>query len=340
MALQAEDIADLVNLTTKNLGRMKMTEIATDTQEFVALPQLMRKDRIDSTGTALQWQLMKEDSGAAKNVGLYNIDDLNVTDVTVSASIPWRHTTTNYSFDEREDAMNGGPELIFDIIKVRRADAKISLTKLIEDNFWSKPVDSTDDKQPFGLFYWLVANNTTGFNGGNPSGFSAGAGGVDSTAVTRWANYTAQYAQVSLADLLKKLRTAFRKTHFKSPVQLARFDGSDRFVLYVNEATISSMEELAEAQNDQLGFNLASATDRTTFKRVPLQYVPHLDADTTNPVIGLNWATFKFCILKGFFLKESGAHRSPKQHNVVENHVDLSWNLKCYNRRRNFIITL
>ena len=99
------------------------------------------------------------------------------------------------------------------------------------------------------------------------------------------------------------------------------------------------MEELAEEQNDKLGFDLATATDRNTFKRVPLQYVPHLDVDTTDPIIGLNWATFKFCILKGFFLKESGALRSPKQHNVIENHVDLTWNLKCFNRRRNFIIT-
>ena len=33
----------------------------------------------------------------------------------------------------------------------------------------------------FGVLYWLVYNASTGFNGGNPTGFSAGAGNLDST---------------------------------------------------------------------------------------------------------------------------------------------------------------
>lgn len=340
MALQASDIIDLLNLTLPRLGRMKMTEMATDIQEFVALPSLMRRERVDATGESIEWRILKSHSGAAKNVGLFNQDDLNVVDNTVVANIPWRHTTTNYSFDERETAMNSGPAQIFSLIKTRRADAKIALTELIEQNFWSKPVDSSDTKQPFGVFYYLVSSTTEGFNGGNPAGFSAGAANIDSATVTRWANYTNQYVLVSRGDLQKKLRKAMRKTTFKSPVQLPRFDGSDRFVIYVNEAVITDMEELAEEQNDRIGFDLNTAQDRVRFNRNPLFYVPELDSDTTNPVIGLNWGTFKFCVLPGFFLKESGPRIAPTQHNVVENHVDLSWNLKCYNRRRNFLLTL
>ena len=338
MALQAADIQDIVNTTLPHLGKMKLTEIATDLQEYVALPQLMNKNRVDDTGRSIEWRVMKSHSGAAKNVGLYNQDNLNVADNIVVATIPWRHTTTNYSFDERENAMQGSPAEILNIIKVRRADARIALTELVEDNFWDKPTDSSDTLQPFGIFYWLVRNATAGFNGGNPSGFTSGAGNISSSTYSRWSNYTDQYVNVSRADLQKKLRSACRKTKFRSPMNHAKNDGLDDYSMYINNDTIESMEELAEEQNDRIGFDLASAMDRTTFKRIPLVYTPQLDSDTTNPVVGINWGTFKFCILPGFYLKESGAKVAPNQHNVVENHVDLSWNLKCMNRRRNFLM--
>src|SRR5690606_3042281 len=108
-----------------------------------------------------------------------------------------------------------------------------------------KPADSDDKLAPFGIPYWVVKDSTAGFNGGNPSGFSSGAGGLDSSRHTRWANYTDSYTNVTKADLIKKMRTAYRKIRFKSPMNVPdyRRGRGDQYRIYVNEETISDFED-------------------------------------------------------------------------------------------------
>jgi hypothetical protein len=96
MALQASDIADLVVSTLKELGRLKWTDMTGDLQEYVAMPNILKKERVQfDDGYAIQFNLMTGTSGAAKNVGLFQTDDVNVGDTMITGSIPWRHTTTN-----------------------------------------------------------------------------------------------------------------------------------------------------------------------------------------------------------------------------------------------------
>ena len=82
MALSHDQILDLVKTTQKELGKMRWTEIATDLQEYEVLSKMLKSSKVSfATGEGIQRNVMTDISGAAKHVGLYNSDDVNVGDV-------------------------------------------------------------------------------------------------------------------------------------------------------------------------------------------------------------------------------------------------------------------
>lgn len=336
--LTDQDIQDLVVGTLKELGRLKFNQIAQRLQEYEVFSKIMKKDKVSfDGGVGVQRSIMIDHSSAAKNVGLYEVDDVNVNDVLVQINIPWRHTTTNWAFERREILMNsGGYKKIVDLLKVRRTDGMLSLVELMEEDFWSKPADSSDEVKPFGIKYWVVPNATEGFNGGNPSGFTAGAGNLNATTYPRWKNYTAQYTDVTKADLIKKMRTAYRKIRFKSPIQISDFrkGTGEMYRLYTNETLISSLEDIGEAQNENLGRDLASMDGEMVFRKNPIKWIPQLDEDSTNPLYMVNWNYFCPVFLKGDYLRESDPMYAPNQHNTKVVHVDCTYNYLCTDRRR------
>lgn len=337
--LQADNIADLVALTLRDLGPMKFTEIATDLQKHVALSRLMKKNKVGfSSGYGIQFQVMVKHSGAAKNVGLYAQDNVNVGDVMKQANLPWRHTTTNYSFERREIAMNRDPARIVELLKVRRIDGMISLAELMEKNFWKKPADSTNETDPYGVPYWIVKNNTEGFNGGLPSGFTD-VGGLSPTTYPRWKNWTAQYTNVTKDDLVRKWRKAATYCGFEPAVEgIPQYSTGDRYGFYTNYDVLGTLEELLEAQNDNLGNDIASQDGRPVFRRTPVEWVPKLDDDSDDPVYGMNWGVFKPTFLKGEFLREDGPSIVAGQHTTYAVHVDCTYNFECRNRRLCFVL--
>lgn len=338
--IQAADIADLVASTQKDLGKMKFTQIATSLQDYPAMRSLIRKNRVQfDSGTGIQRNVMLRHSGAARHAGLYDQDAVNVADVMATIDIPWRHSVTNYAVESHEVTMNTGGAQIVDLVKIRRTDAMISLTELMESTFWGQP-SSDDNVTPFGILYWLVYSASTGFNGGNNSLWASGPGNLSSTTYANWKNYTAQYTAVSKDDLITKMRSAFRLCTWTNPVSIPDYDiGGMRRQIYVNEATIAALETIGEAQNDSLGRDLASMDGKILFHGTPVNYVPQLDDyGTADPVYMIDWSCFHPVILRGWYMKETGPKPAPNQHNVLVTFVDLSWNLLCTNRRRQALI--
>ena len=86
---------------------------------------------------------MTDQSGSARDTGLYEVDQMNVADVMATASIPYRHMTANYSIERREIAINRAPAQIVDLVRIRRNDAMISLAEHIEKRFWHVPADTS-----------------------------------------------------------------------------------------------------------------------------------------------------------------------------------------------------
>lgn len=341
--LQADDIADMIRTTQRDLGRMKWTDISYSLQEYIALPMILQREKVSfQSGYGIQWNVMVSTSGAAKDTELYATDSVNVSDVMQTANIPWRHVTTNYAIERREMAMNRAPAEIVDLVRIRRNDAMIDLAKHLETRFWTKPATSADNGPIFGIPYWIPypasAPTAGGFVGGNPSGFSAGAGNIDSGAFPAWQNWAAQYSAITSTDLIRKWRKAATFTNFKAPVPSPSYNTGNQYGYYTNYNVIGPLEEALEAQNDNLGNDIASKDGKLMFRQVPVTWCPFLEANTANPIYGINWGVLKPAFLAGEYMREEGPTAASNQHSVFVTHVDTTLNLMCTNRRMNFVL--
>lgn len=340
--IQASSLADLVAGTLKHLGRLNIENIAQSRQEYFA-PTWMRKNRVTlSDGYAIQFNLYNEVSGNARHVGLFDEDVVNIPDLVKQGSVPWRHVQADWAVEYRSDVlMNRGASQIVNLIKLRRTDAALSLIEEIESKAWGAVPTTTDVVSPYGVKYWIVKNNTTGFNGGLPGSHTT-VGGVNLDNSPNYKNYTAQYSAVTKADLVKKMRTMHRKCRFKSPQGVSLKEHSDamrdNYKIYTVESVISDIEDLGEAQNENLGRDIASMDGgKMAFRGHPLCWVPELDSDTTNPLYFLAHHTFKVHMLKGDTFRES-RNTAPHQHNIEQYFTEASYNYVCFNRRANGVL--
>lgn len=344
--LQASDINDLANMTLRDLGRFKWTDITSDLQKHVAMNQLIRKSRTDfQSGYEIRWNLMKDHNNSARAVGFYEPDSVDVPDVMDTAQQRWAHYTANCAFDRRELAMNRDPAKIVDLVRTRRIAKMVSLAELLEDDFWSL-LATTNVKNLHGAPYYIVwtdnsgTNPNGGFDGSLPGSFTTVAN-INSDNVTRWKNWCAKYTNVTKTDLVRKMRRAMELVRFTPAVQVPQY-GSGRFDfgLYTTYDVLGELEELAEAQNDNLGNDIASKDGMTVFRRTPLMWVPWLQQNqpTADPLYGINWSVMKTAVLSGEYMKESGYKISPLSHYVHENHIDNTLNPIVYDRRCQFVL--
>lgn len=361
--LQAQQDLDLLTTTLQELGELKWTDIVSALQEHVILSRLLKKEKVGfNAGTFIQFNVQVNPSNSAKMTGMFATDVVNVVDLMTTANLPWRHANTNWAVDGREIAMNREPRKIVDLVKERRAGAMISLAELLEQQFWNQPSSSTDNLNIFGIPYWIVPNTTQGFNGGNPFGFSAGAGALSSTTYPNWANYTDQYVDPTKLDLIRRWRRAAYFTGFMSPVNadIPTYNTGNRYGYFTTYFVIQRMEEAAEQQNDNLGNDIASKDGYAVFRRNPIIWVPKLEtlsgtgmsgtfSNSTytasggyavNPVFGINFGVMRPVFLEGWYMREQGPYPlNGIAHTVFSTQLDVTLNLECRDRRRQFILT-
>lgn len=357
-AVTPQDVADLVASILPDLDRMNWESIAADLQDYEMMSHWLKDDKIVfGDGIAVRKNILAQMSNDASHTGMTDTDDVDIPDLMDDITVPWRHAQSKWAYHYQTDIlMNRGKSTINDTVKPRRYAAMLSLAAELEAKAWQVP-NTTDKLNPYGLPYWVVYNATTGFNGGYPTGPDSvqwtNIAGLNLTESPKFKNYTAQYASVSKADLLPKMRTALRKTNFRSPVtkeDMSTPRANDRRY-YTDEVTCSALETIGEAQNENLGRDLAPMTagsghgglqdvDGTlTFKKNPIIWVPQLD-DTAvytaavNPIYQIDHAVFAPYCLKGDYLRETGPVVAPNQHNMYRTFIDLSYNFLCWNRRR------
>lgn len=336
-AIQAENIGDLVADTLKDLGKPKFTDISSNLQRHVAMKNLLRQNRVVlESGTGIQFNVLVQQSGAFKNVGLGASDNVNAVDGMVQASTVWRNSTVSYMIIRQTVAMNREPARIVDYIKQQRLMALISAAEGFESNFWNPP-SSTDSVTPYGLPYWITKNATKGFNGGTLTGFSNVAG-LSTSQYPNWCNWTFPYTAISRDDFIRNAREAATKTDFMPPVDgIPTPNTGDEYGFYTNYAVIQPLEEAVESQNDNLGPDVASQDGKVLFRRVPAIWVPKLDADTTNPFYGINWGWFKTYVLRGEWAKETAVPITSGQHNIHSQFIDWMYNFVSKNRRPHMV---
>lgn len=335
--MQYADIDDAVLLTQENLVRRgAFLDLQTDLTDHVAVREMWKgKKKTFSGGNDWEFQAQIDHNHSARTVGLYETDGSSLTDTMITMKVQPRHINAHYIWDKREPAFQRGNVQIVDLVKTRYVAMMVSFYELLEEILWTKPTDSTDEKTPFGVTYWVTKAATEGFNGLDPSGFSSGRGEKSSTNYARWANYGAPYVSISKQDLVRKMRKGSRQTKFRSPVSHPEpVLGGMKNGIYCGDTVVGIMEEILEDQNMNLGNDLASKDGRTLFKSTPVTYAPKLDDDTSNPIYMLDWKWLAIGILAGWENQLTKPYMVPDKHLVSRTDLDVTLNMVCTNLRR------
>lgn len=341
MAVASSDVGDLINLTKKELGPMKLTDLATDTQIHVALPKLLSGNReVIKSGTSIQFNLMIDHNDSARAVGYGAEDIVDIPDLSALGEVPWKKMTGNWALEHAIVDMNRDPARIADLVDVQRKGCLIAMAEWFEDKFWRAP-PSTSSLLPYGVAYYICKSASEGFTTNVPTGHTTIANiNPTSGANGRWRNWAAPYTTVSKDDLIAACRKAAFYTNWMPAVEgMKTYNTGDKYGFYANYATVGAMELVLEGQNDNLGSDVASMDGKVLFKRSPVTTVKVLDNDTTNPFYGINWGEFKTSVLSGWWMRETTIDIQPGQHTISATHVDCQFNWTTRNRRRHFVVS-
>jgi len=335
-------IDDAVLLTqNKLINRGAFVDMQTDLTDHVAVREMwkQRQKKFDG-GENWEFEAQIDHNHSARTVGLYETDGSSESDTMIKGEVAPRHVNAHYIYDQKLKAFQRGGTAIVDLIQTKYTGMMVSFYELLEEILWGKPTDSSDDKTPFGIAYWVTKSATEGFYGVDPSGFTDGRGGISSTNYPRYANWTAQYAAITKEDLVRKMRRAARKSRFRSVVSHATPKlGSMRNGIYTNDRVIGTMEELLEAQNMNLGNDLASKDGRVFFKSTPVTYAPFLDNDSTDPVYMLDWRWMAIGVMSGWENNLTKPYMVPNKHLVRRVDLDATLNMTCTDLRRQVVIS-
>lgn len=351
------DLLDLQRTTTENLPDLDF-EVALTYQSYLVCDKWFKSDNVsEESGTSIKRNIILDDSGNAQHVRLYQKVPVNVTDVQRQLTAPWVQARTHYTIERREALRNRKPSKYIDLLKSRRTDGMVSLANLIEVDGWKSPNNTSDDLNPRGLPYWInkvipsagsgysaAIDVTTGGFVGRRVLFADGTqattdvAGIDPTAESKWRNYAAVYSAVSTSDLIRAMRKAFYATSFKAPMMVKDLGQGPlaKYRIYCPLSTLIQLEEIGQTQNvgsDMLGPDLAKFHGVTAFRRVPLEYAPLLDSDTSEPVYMVNHNNFYPITQEGDWLRENEPQSDVESNNVFVTIIDNSFQFFCKNRR-------
>lgn len=337
MSIQYSDIDDAVLLTQENLiGKGAFLDLQTDLTDHVAVREMWkgRQKKFDG-GDDWRFEAQIDHNHSARTVGMFETDGSALTDTMIQAKVEPRHVNAHYIYDQREKAFQRGGHAIVDLIQTRYVGMMVSFYELLESILWSKPDDSSDEKTPYGLLYWVTKAASEGFNGLDPDGFTDGRGGKSSTDYARWSNWGSPYVEISREDLVRKMRRGSRKTAFRSPISHSQPElGKMRNGIYTGDTVVGIMEELLEANNMALGNDLASKDGRVLFKGTPITYAPKLDDDSENPIYQIDWKWMAIGVMEGWENELTDPYMVPGKHLVRRVDLDCTLNAICSNLRR------
>ena len=339
MPLTPDQVDDFVLLTTNLFKRGKWTDLSLEHTRYVSAKLITDKLVHERGGALIDFRLQTKNTGLARNAGMFAQDVTGVEDVMVAATVPWSMQTVNYSYSIYEALFQSDRETIIKELQVREHDALNSMAELDEENLWTDPTGTTDTR-PLGIPHWIQkdASTTPGgaFNGGDPSGFSAGRAGLSSSDYPRWSNWTFGYTNATIDDLVAKVKKALAFTDFEAPVPHPELGfGKTNFEIFTTYRVTEPLERLAETRNDNLGHDLARYRNQVTIGGVPMQFVPYLEAnDTSDPLYGVNFSVFRPFVKKGAHMRRNKPKQAARQHDTREIHIDNWMNYVCYDLRK------
>ena len=358
---------DIVKATAELLIQQgAFTNLLSDLNEYTILNRVMPSHKKVFDG-GLDWTFMaaiaanNSGNGTAKFTGLFENDDINRSDVLVQGKVSPRFLTASYIYDKREPVLNSGEATkskmlaLVNFVKLQMETMYQSAYDKLETALAGSPTYADDKKTPHGIAFYLqkqsnsdAASHTTGgFDGKDPqlatsatvaTKVASPRCNISSSTYARWANWAAQYAAVSKEDLVKKMRIAAHKINFRSPLALTDPKLSTGRSILTNLNVLQEIETILEAQNMNLGNDLASKDGKTLFKGCPVEYVPIFDNDAQDPIYMIDWKTLCFGTVAGWDKKVSAPKEDNAQHNTMKGFLDMAVEMVCTNLRNQAVI--
>jgi hypothetical protein len=338
---------DLLCLARDSMDDGKL-EVALIDQTFHFLDLFADKVKMKG-GTNISGQISLDEGGNAQWTDLFGTKTPAVADHTAPYTVPWKHITTDWSYDRREPEMQGTEEEIFDIIENRRIQEMQRFCRMIENAAWTFPTSPTSP-EVWGFPTWLTkAEGATsgGFYGGRPDGgtnWSSVAGIIPATAndgqstvsggKDLWRSYVASYTAVN-TELLKRIRRAFKYCDFEAPRQMKLADAisKSQYRVFADLDNVVELESLAEQRNENFGSQLIMYEGTSMLGRAPVFGVKQLDSDADDPFYGINFSKFELLAMNGEYFRLGDPRRRDAQPSVVTLDLDLSFQIRCLNRR-------
>lgn len=360
---------DIVKATAEKLiAQGAFTNLLSDLNEYAIVKRIMPKHKKVFDG-GLDWTFMlaiasnNTGNGTAKFTGLFEDDAYNRINALVQGKVSPRFLTANYVYDKREPVLNSGEAsrgkllAIVNFVKTRMELMYQSAFDKLETTFAGVGPTYADDKvTPHGLAFYIQKQSNTdavshpdgAFDGKDPSLPASAASAtptacprcnISTTTYARWANFCAQYASITdKNDCVRKMRIASHKINFKSPLSLTDPTLSTGREILTNLNVLQELETILEAQNMNLGNDVASKDGKVLFKGAPVEYIPVLDGDTQDPIYMIDWKTLVFGTVAGWDKKVSAPKEDNAQHNTMKGFLDMSCEMVCTNLRNQAVL--
>lgn len=335
-SLTIAELGDLNETTRVEYIENEYTDLIASLTDYPFAKKMANSNRMKkSGGTTFGWKVRVGTGDSYAQIDVTSPDQVELSDDFVGATCPLRKREHKYGFLLEEEDFNSGKERIIDLIKAKEKGCDFDFIKGLDTEAWAFPL-AANTRNLRSIPYWVTKNATTGLYGGIPTGYSDVAG-LSPTTYDQWNNYSGQYTNVTLDDLISMIRDMADLTAFQPPVAGVSALGDDvDQQYYTNLSVKKAFENVADSRNDNLGPDVCKMDGKVMVRGAVINYVPALNADTTNPWYQLNWSTFKLVYM--WWRKHTKVAPHPGKRNMVANYYDYWLNLACWNRRANGVL--
>lgn len=352
MPLLPDQLDDFVNLTIANYDRGEIVSIALDNQHyfFAERSGMDLGKTTEDGGSSLKWKVKHSNTLSFEDSEMFHVNNPRRANQTIEAEVKWAKQEVSYMYDVDEEAFQGDSMTkIVDYVKLLLVGMYEDFFVGMEERLWSSPTSSTQTPRRWaGIPFWLqqasaTASTDFAFSGGNPSGFTSGAGGISSSTYAAWQNGTFVYALVSQTDFIEKVVEACDKTYFRAPKKFnEKGGGKPRWGFYTDYSIVQELRQVARAGNDRIGKDVTEYMDTVMIRGTEVEWVPEfarsgsLAYTTAEPFYGVDWNNLEIVFQKGKREQVLPVKQSPNQITGREGYM-INWcNSKVPNRRRHF----